>query len=106
MSIHVHVTGADDVAAILQADDGVVLMELLRDESSGVEGVCGGCAACGTCHIVVDDAWIEQLPAIAEEEQALLEALDVDEAGSRLSCQITLNPELDGLALRIVPAEC
>lgn len=106
MSITLHVTGADDVATTLTAADGAVLMEILRDESNGVEGVCGGCASCGTCHIVVDGAWLGQLPGISEEEAALLEALDVDAVGSRLSCQITLSPALNGLALRVVPAEC
>lgn len=106
MGIRIEVTAASGQHQQLVADDGAVLMELLRDQSDGVEGVCGGCAACGTCHVHIDQAWLERLPEATAAERELLEALDAHDPRSRLSCQIRLQPELDGLSLRIVPAEC
>ena len=106
MTIRIDVTDASGLHQQLQAEEGSVLMELLRDQSQGVEGICGGCAACGTCHVVIDPAWAPRLPAASAAEQDLLDALDAHNPGSRLSCQIRLQADLDGLALKIVPAEC
>lgn len=106
MTIEIHVTDDLGQQQMLTGQPGNTLMELLRDESSGVEGVCGGCAACGTCHIVVTNEWLDQLPVPNMDEEALLEALNERTAGSRLSCQIRLATQMSGLSLRIVPTEC
>lgn len=106
MSIQINVIDANGMQQRLQADPGSSLMELLRDQSSGVEGVCGGCCACGTCHIVLESDWQPLLGTAQPEEEALLDALDERTSGSRLSCQLRLSHEMDGLSLRIVPAEC
>ncbi|GAB0154251.1 MULTISPECIES: 2Fe-2S iron-sulfur cluster-binding protein [unclassified Marinobacterium] len=106
MSIQIHVIDANGHQQRLQADPGSSLMELLRDQSSGVEGICGGCCACGTCHIVLESDWQPLLGTAQPEEEALLDALDERTSGSRLSCQLRLSQEMDGLSLRIVPAEC
>ncbi|WP_221801573.1 2Fe-2S iron-sulfur cluster-binding protein [Oceanobacter mangrovi] len=106
MSIRIQVTSASGQQQQLQAPEGTVLMELLRDQSDGVEGVCGGCAACGTCHVHIDPAWLAALPACQPEESDLLAALDVVNGQSRLSCQLRLEAAMDGLALTVVPAEC
>lgn len=106
MSIEVIVTGASGDTQTLQGNEGDVLMELLRDNSDGVEGTCGGCAACGTCHVHVAPEWASQLPAAADDELDLIEALDVCSPQSRLSCQLRLTEAMNGLTLTIVPAEC
>lgn len=106
MSIQINVIDANGLQQQLQAEPGSSLMELLRDHSSGVEGVCGGCCACGTCHVVLDEAWQQPSGNSKPEEEALLEALDERTQGSRLSCQLRLSTEMNGLSLRIVPAEC
>ncbi|WP_027854198.1 2Fe-2S iron-sulfur cluster-binding protein [Marinobacterium litorale] len=106
MTIEIQVTDDLGQTQTLNGEDGNTLMELLRDESSGVDGVCGGCAACGTCHIVVAEEWHSQLPPPGMDEEILLEALNERTDGSRLSCQIRLAPEMSGMALTIVPAEC
>jgi 2Fe-2S ferredoxin len=63
---------------------------------------CGGNAMCATCHVYVDDRWIDRLPAITEEQDALLDGTASDRLPtSRLSCQIKVEPELDGLVLRL-----
>ena len=60
-------------------------------------GTCGGFAACGTCHVIVDPEWIGRLPAPTEEEEDMLDTVNGVTATSRLACQITLNPSLEGL---------
>jgi 2Fe-2S ferredoxin len=65
----------------------------------GIDGDCGGACACATCHVYVDAEWSEKLPARSElEEDMLLFAIAPDER-SRLSCQIKMTPDLDGLTV-------
>jgi 2Fe-2S ferredoxin len=86
---------------------GATLMELLRDHDyEQIAAICGGCCSCATCHvhIAIDD--FKQLPPIEEDEQILIEYLDEYEAEmSRLSCQIELSEEHDGLKVTIVETE-
>uniref|UniRef100_UPI003529FEE4 2Fe-2S iron-sulfur cluster-binding protein n=1 Tax=Salmonella sp. M277 TaxID=3240303 RepID=UPI003529FEE4 len=68
----------------------------------GIDGDCGGAAACGTCHVFVDPVWIAKTGTPASSvEKEMLELTDNVAANSRLSCQIKLTPELDGLVLRM-----
>lgn len=67
-----------------------------------IHGECGGCLACATCHVVVDDAWVAKTGEADPTEEAMLEVTDVPKSqNSRLSCQITMTEELDGLLLHI-----
>lgn len=76
-------------AAIVQGIDGII-------------GECGGSAVCATCHVYVDDAWTGRLTAVGADEDALLDGTACDrQANSRLSCQIKITQELDGLVLRL-----
>jgi 2Fe-2S ferredoxin len=68
----------------------------------GIVGECGGSAVCATCHVYVDDAWIARLTAVGDDEDALLDGVACErQANSRLSCQIKITPDLDGLVLRL-----
>lgn len=90
----------------LQADNGIVLMEALRDGDFGVEGTCGGACSCGTCHVYIDAAWATKLAPAGEDEKAMIEAIgEVAEVrpGSRLSCQILVKEELAGMTLQVGP---
>lgn len=90
----------------LEAPNGVPLMETLRDEDMDVEGTCGGICSCGTCHVYVDAAWVDRLAAKGEDEEMMLEAIgEVVEVrpNSRLSCQIEMNDELEGLVVEVGP---
>lgn len=72
---------------------------------NGVEGIvaeCGGNAMCATCHVYVDETWIEKLPARSDVEDELLDSTACERTEtSRLSCQIRLTDELDGLVVRL-----
>lgn len=87
----------------LEAPEGVSVMQAAT--GAGVAGIvaeCGGSAMCATCHVIVDEAWIARLPAPLANELEMLECTAVPcTAGSRLSCQIKLTPELQGLLLRL-----
>jgi ferredoxin, 2Fe-2S len=84
---------------------GKSLMELARDHGvEGIHGDCGGACACATCHVYVDAKWQEIVGPPDEVELATLDmASDVQQSNSRLSCQIAVRPELDGLKVTVAP---
>jgi len=99
----VHLTTADGRQRRIEGRPGQSLMRAAVDAGVGeIAADCGGCLVCSTCHVIVDPAWAERLPAPSSDEQAMLEMTAVpSEAGSRLSCQIVLDETLDGLAARL-----
>ena len=88
---------------ILEGDTNSTLMEIIRDEGGDIEAACGGCCACATCHVYIDEKWINKLNPIEDDEESMLDqAFDVKK-NSRLSCQINFNDDLDGLELELAP---
>jgi 2Fe-2S ferredoxin len=85
----------------VEAELGATVMETaLRNDVSSVVAECGGGCTCATCHVYVDEAWTEKVGAAgAKEEEELDAAFDV-RPNSRLSCQIKVTAELDGLVVR------
>ena len=69
-----------------------------------LEGTCEGQMACSTCHVIVDADWFARLPQASEEEEDMLDLAAGARRTSRLSCQIAVTEDLDGLAVTI-PAE-
>jgi 2Fe-2S ferredoxin len=67
----------------------------------GIDADCGGACACATCHVYVDPAWQEKVGKPSEEEEMMLDFAEEVADNSRLSCQITVTDELDGLIVRI-----
>lgn len=87
----------------LDALDGWRVMEVIRDWGYPIRAECGGACACATCHIYVDPSWLDRLPPLSDEEETMLDqAFDVRET-SRLSCQILMRTELDGLKVTLAP---
>lgn len=88
---------------LLDGLDGWRVMEIIRDWGVGIKAECGGACACGSCHVYVDPAWLDQLPPPSDEEIDQLDQIYESETNSRLSCQILMRPELDGLTVRLAP---
>lgn len=93
----IYVTDLDGVERELDAIEGWRVMEIIRDHGLPIKAECGGACACATCHVYVDADWYGRIPAKRDEEEDMLdEAMDV-RANSRLSCQIIMSADLDGL---------
>jgi 2Fe-2S ferredoxin len=92
-----------DVRYEVDAASGLSAMQAAVDHAvPGIDADCGGNAACGTCHVYVDEAWIDRIgPARTGSEQQMLQLTDDSRANSRLACQITLTDDLDGMILRM-----
>ncbi len=81
-----------------------VMQGAIENNVPGIDADCGGECACATCHVYIDDAWTDVVGGPSPMEEDMLDfAFDVRES-SRLSCQIKVTPELDGLVVR-VPAK-
>jgi 2Fe-2S ferredoxin len=92
----------DGTAQTVEGEPGMTVMETARKHLiEGIEAECGGACACATCHVYVDEAWREKTGIAGEMEEDMLDfAFDV-RPGSRLSCQIRVSEDLDGLVVRI-----
>lgn len=95
----IHVTDLGGETHALDARPGKTLMEAIRDSALPIVAQCGGCAACGTCHVHVDEAWREKLPRRQDIEEDMLDMSADFLPDSRLSCQIELTADLDGLTV-------
>ncbi|MEM1372545.1 MAG: 2Fe-2S iron-sulfur cluster-binding protein [Pseudomonadota bacterium] len=86
----------------VNAENGSTLMEnAIRNAIPGIEAECGGACACATCHVYVDDAWTEKTGAAEAMEEDMLDfAYDV-QPNSRLSCQVKIRDELNGLVIHV-----
>ncbi|MGD9472160.1 MAG: ferredoxin [Novosphingobium sp.] len=90
----------------VDADNGVSVMEAIRDNGfDELLALCGGCCSCATCHIFIDPAFAGKMPAMSDDENDLLDSSDHRNETSRLSCQITLSDDLDGLKVTIAPED-
>jgi 2Fe-2S ferredoxin len=90
----------------VEASSGISLMENIRELDSSVDAICGGLCACATCHVHIDPAWANRLPQRQEEETLLIsDSANYIAEQSRLSCQIQLTEDLDGLEFAIAPEE-
>lgn len=99
-----NVVDRDGSQHTLETVEGWRVMELLRDQKMGVEGLCGGACLCASCHVIVAPEWVEKLPEPRADELDMLDELPVIEPTSRLACQIIWSDDLDGLTVRIAEA--
>jgi 2Fe-2S ferredoxin len=77
-----------------------VMETALAKSVPGIVAECGGSCTCATCHVYVDEAWADRLPPAAPEEQDMLDFAFEVKDNSRLSCQIKVTAEIDGLIVR------
>lgn len=86
----------------VEVDSGTSVMQGAVDNMiDGILAECGGSCSCATCHCYVDDAWVEKIPAPSEMEKDMLECVLEQQTNSRLSCQVIVTDEMDGLVIKL-----
>jgi 2Fe-2S ferredoxin len=97
------VTDLDGKTHVLDAPEGYRIMEIIRDNDLPIKAECGGCCSCATCHVYVSEEWVDKLVQPLAEELEMLDDAFFVEDNSRLSCQIIMRAEFDGLQVTIAP---
>ncbi|MFA7595428.1 MAG: 2Fe-2S iron-sulfur cluster-binding protein [Novosphingobium sp.] len=91
---------------VIDVDGGISVMEAIRDNGyDELLALCGGCCSCATCHVYVDPSFADKLPSMSGDEDDLLDSSDHRNETSRLSCQIHMSADLDGLKVTIAPED-
>lgn len=86
----------------IEGETGLSVMEAIRDSAiDELLALCGGCCSCATCHVKVDEAFFDRLPVMSEDEDDLLDGSADRGPTSRLSCQLIMADELDGMRVTI-----
>ena len=86
----------------VEVDIGYTVMEGAIDNNvPGIVAECGGACACATCHSYIDDQWLEKLPPMENMEDAMLDSAEDRRENSRLTCQLEVTGELDGLVVTV-----
>jgi len=84
----------------VEAEIGATVMETaINNDVPGILATCGGSCSCATCHVYVDEEWFEKLPEAQMDELDMLDTAHDVEVNSRLSCQIQVTAEIDGLVV-------
>ena len=85
----------------VEAENGLSVMEVARDNDLEIEGTCGGSISCCTCHVIIDKDWFSIVGGPNPDEEDMLDLAVGLQSTSRLSCQIEVTNELDGLRMTI-----
>ena len=90
----------------VEVENGYSIMEgAINNNIDGIVAECGGACACATCHSYIDDNWLSRLPEMDDMEDSMLDAAYERQSNSRLTCQIEMNDDLDGLIIYIADNE-
>ena len=82
----------------IEVENGLSVMEgAIQNDVPGIDADCGGSMACATCHVYVEEKWLDKLPKAEEGEVDMIDMAFEPKKNSRLSCQLIVNDELDGL---------
>ena len=82
----------------IEVDNGLSVMEgAIQNDIPGIDADCGGSIACATCHVYVDEKWFDKIPKAEDAEVDMIDMAFEPKKNSRLSCQIIVSDELDGL---------
>ena len=89
---------AQGISKTIEVDNGLSVMEgAIQNEITGIDADCGGSMACATCHVYVDEKWFDKIPKAEDAEVDMIDMAFEPKKNSRLSCQIIVSDELDGL---------
>lgn len=92
----------DGTAHTHDVANGLSVMEgAIKNMVPGIDADCGGACACATCHVYIDQTFMEKVGGPTDSEEAMLDFAEDVETNSRLSCQVIVSDELDGLSVRI-----
>ena len=84
----------------IEIENGLSVMEgAVQNDIPGIDADCGGSMACATCHVYVEDSWLTKLPKAEDAEQDMIDMAYKPNKNSRLSCQIVVSGEIDGLTV-------
>jgi 2Fe-2S ferredoxin len=87
---------------VVDVKTGLSVMEgAVKNNIPGIDADCGGACACATCHVYVDENWADKTGSQSAMEESMLDFAENVEPNSRLSCQIKVTDELDGLVVRM-----
>ena len=82
----------------IEVDKGFTIMEgAIQNDIPGIDADCGGSMACATCHVYVEEKWLDKLPKTEDAEVDMIDMAHEPKKNSRLSCQLIVTEELDGL---------
>ena len=82
----------------VDVENGLSVMEgAIQNDVPGIDAECGGSMACATCHVYVEEKWLDKLPKPEEAEVDMIDMAFEPKKNSRLSCQLIVSDELDGL---------
>ena len=86
----------------IEVANGLSVMEgAVQNNISGIDADCGGSCACATCHVYVDEKWLDKLPKKESAEEDMLDMAYEPKKNSRLTCQITVTDDLNGLVVKM-----
>lgn len=101
------VTDLSGESSSVEVDSGQSLMEALRDNGfDDIEAICGGSCSCASCHVYLQGDWFGRIGPRGADEELLVSSVDAFREHSRLSCQIQITDEMDGLEIAIAVQEC
>ena len=84
----------------IEIESGLTVMEgAIQNDIPGIDADCGGSMACATCHVYVDQQWIDKIPKAEDAENDMIDMAFEPKKNSRLSCQIIVSEELNGLEI-------
>mgnify|MGYP001370140883 FL=1 len=88
----------DNKTNTVEVQNGLTVMEgAIQNDIPGIDADCGGGMSCATCHVYVDENWLDKLPQKGDGEEDMLDMAFEPKKNSRLSCQLIVSDELDGL---------
>ena len=96
----------DEARHEVEVENGYSIMEgAINNNIDGIVAECGGACACATCHSYVDPAWTDKIPAMDDMEDSMLDAAFERKDNSRLTCQIEMSDDLDGIVIHVADNE-
>ncbi|MGN6422913.1 MAG: 2Fe-2S iron-sulfur cluster-binding protein [Asticcacaulis sp.] len=101
--LYIVCTDRDGEVHTLPALEGWRIMEIIRDNGLPIKAECGGALECATCHVYVAESWLDRLVPKSDEEDEKLDEAFLVKRTSRLSCQILMRDDLNGLEVTLAP---